>query len=88
MEEKLDFEGSANPLKSSLDPTSTNTLETPEPQPDEFSDDFEADPTIPDTIDPELIQPLKPQPREEDKVENEELDPEFEEEISDLIQTK
>lgn len=88
MDEKLDFEGSENPLKSSLDPTSTNTLETPEPKPDEFSDDFETDPTIPDTIDPELIQPPKPLPSGEDRVENEELDPELEAEISDLIQTK
>lgn len=57
---------SANALKSSLDPSTTNVLETPEPQPDELSDEFEADPASPDTIDPELINAPGLNPEDDD----------------------
>ena len=57
---------SANSLKSSLDPSTTNVLETPESQPEEYSDDFEADPASPDTIDPELINAPGLNPEDDD----------------------
>jgi hypothetical protein len=67
MEREPALETNSNSLKSSLDPSVTNTIETPEPQPDEYSDDFEADPAVPDSIDPELINTpgLNPEDEEE-----------------------
>lgn len=77
------LETTSHTLKSSLDPTSINEIETPEPQPDEYSDDFEVDPSIPDTIAPELLNPkninspgLDPSEDEAEPEEDSELDPE------------
>ena len=57
---------SSHSLKSSLDPSTTNVVETPEPQPEEYSDDFEVDPASPDTIDPELINTPGLNPEDDD----------------------
>lgn len=66
MSQNPDIESANNSLKSSLDPSTTNVLETPEPQPEEYSDDFEADPASPDTIDPELINAPGLNPEDDD----------------------
>lgn len=78
---------SNNALKSSLDPTTTNVIETPEPQPAENSADYEADPADPDTIDPELINAPGLDPAEEtgDEVDPDDVDPELDPEIPDPI---
>lgn len=67
MELKSELENSSHSLKSSLDPSTANEVGTFEPQPEEYSDDFEADPTYPDPIDPELINTpgLNPEDEEE-----------------------
>lgn len=66
MSQNPEIESANNSLKSSLDPSTTNVLETPEPQPEEYSDDFEADPASPDTIDPELINAPGLNPEDDD----------------------
>ena len=68
MELKAELENSSHSLKSSLDPSATNALETPEPQPEVYSDDFEADPSMPDPIDPELINTPGLNPEDEDEM--------------------
>lgn len=67
MELKSDLENTSHSLKSSLDPSATHALETPELQPEPYSDDFEADPTVPDPIDPELINTPGLNPEDEDE---------------------
>ncbi|HSH85966.1 MAG TPA: hypothetical protein VK958_01830 [Methylophilus sp.] len=57
-------------LKSSLDPSATNVVETPEQQPEETSADYEADPADPDTIDPELINAPDLEPEEDEATED------------------
>jgi hypothetical protein len=78
---------SNNALKSSLDPTTTNVIETPEPQPAENSADYEADPADPDTIDPELINAPGLDPAEDtgDEGDLDDVDPELDPEVPDPI---
>lgn len=68
MELKPDLENISHSLKSSLDPSATHELETPELQPEEYADDFEADPSVPDPIDPELINTPGLNPEDEDEM--------------------
>jgi hypothetical protein len=73
-----------NSLKSSLDPSTTNVIETPEEEPAETSADYEADPADPDTIDPELINAPGLDPEDDDLAE--EVDPDQEIDIPDPLE--
>lgn len=74
MDLKSEVGSANNSLKSSLDPSTTNVVETPEDEPAENSADYEADPSDPDTIDPELINAPGLDPEDDDLAE-EDADP-------------
>lgn len=69
-------------LKSSLDPTVSNVLDTPEEQPAEDSPDYEADPTDTDIIDPDLINHSI---RKTDELKKNDHKPDSDDENSNLI---
>ncbi len=82
MSQQLEVETDSHTLKSSLDPTVTNVIETPEVEPAEDSADYEADPADPSTIDPELINTPGLDPENEDDIEGE-PDPGLDPDITD-----
>ncbi len=69
MDLKSEVGSADNSLKSSLDPSATNVIETPEDESAENSADYEADPADPDTIDPELINAPGLDPEDDDLAE-------------------
>ncbi|KQT38184.1 hypothetical protein [Methylophilus sp. Leaf414] len=85
MDLKSEVSSADNSLKSSLDPSTTNVVETPEEEPAENSADYEADPADPDTIDPELIN-APSLDAEDDDLTEEEVDPDLDEDAGNPIE--